>query len=216
VSDALVNGVLARYGIAIPVGAIAVLIVGVGMRFGFANAASAGAGAATADLLYALVAGTAGAAAARSLEPWAGPIRVASGMVLILLAGKALIDARQAQLRQPAAEPGLRQPAAEPEVATRRGELVLTYGRFLALTAINPMTVVSFTTLVLGSGAGRSPTFAEAMFFAIGAFAASLSWQTLLAGVGALARRGLSPRFRTTTALVGNLLIVAMAVRILV
>jgi len=98
----------------------------------------------------------------------------------------------------------------------RRGEMVFTYGRFLALTIINPMTVVYFTTMVLGSGAGHSPTFVEALLFAIGAFAASLSWQTLLAGVGALARRGLSPRFRATTALVGNLLIVAMAVRILV
>jgi arginine exporter protein ArgO len=217
VSDALVNGVLAGYGIAIPVGAIAVLIVGVGMRLGFTTAASAGAGAATADLLYALVAATAGAAAARILEPWAGPIRVLSGMALILLAGKGFIDARRAQLRPPRRGPGaLRQPAAEPEVAMRRGEMVFTYGRFLALTVINPMTVVYFTTMVLGSGAGHSPTFVEALLFAIGAFAASLSWQTLLAGVGALARRGLSPRFRTTTALVGNLLIVAMAVRILV
>jgi arginine exporter protein ArgO len=92
---------------------------------------------------------------------------------------------------------------------------MLTYGRFLALTIINSVTVVYFTTMVLGSGAGRSPTFIAALIFAIGASAASLSWQTLLAGVGALARRGLSPRFRAATALVGNLLIVAMAVRIL-
>jgi threonine/homoserine/homoserine lactone efflux protein len=58
--QAFVLGMIAGYGIAIPVGAIAVLIVQVGIRCGFRCAASAGAGAATADLLYALLAVTGG------------------------------------------------------------------------------------------------------------------------------------------------------------
>jgi len=47
------EGVLAGYGIAIPVGAIAVLIVDMGLRRGFGFGLMAGAGAATADFLYA-------------------------------------------------------------------------------------------------------------------------------------------------------------------
>jgi threonine/homoserine/homoserine lactone efflux protein len=81
--DSFLHGILAGYGVAIPVGAIAVLIVGVGIRCGFACGASAGAGAATADGIYATVAGTVGTAAAAVLEPWATPIRWVSGFVLI-------------------------------------------------------------------------------------------------------------------------------------
>ncbi|MEX2280076.1 MAG: LysE family transporter [Acidimicrobiia bacterium] len=202
--DVIVGGLVAGYAIAIPVGAIAVLIVNTAMRCGFGCGASAGAGAATADLIYALVAATAGTAAARVLAPWENQIRLVSGLVLLGLAANGLIALRK-----------------KPDVAgeaftVRRGELALTYGRFLGLTVINPMTVVYFGTVVLGAGVGRALSFAEAGLFAVAAFAASLSWQTLLAGIGALARKGLSPTFRTATTIVGNLFIVAVALRIMV
>ena len=201
--DVIWNGVLAGYGIAIPVGAIAVLIVNTAMRCGFTCGAFAGAGAATADLLYAMVAALAGSAAAQVLEPWEEPIRWASALVLVGLAVKGLVD-----LRKPP------QPAAA-QMTLRRGELALTYGRFLGLTIINPTTVVYFGTIVLGAGVGRRLSMVEAAAFAAAAFLASLSWQTLLAGVGAGAGRTLPPGFRTGTAVVGNLFILAIAVRII-
>ena len=61
--NAFWEGVLAGYGIAIPVGAIAILIVDMGLRRGFPPAFMAGAGAATADFIYALLAVIAG-------QPW--------------------------------------------------------------------------------------------------------------------------------------------------
>ncbi len=201
--EVFIGGVVAGYGIAIPVGAIAVLIVNTSMRCGFPCGASAGAGAATADLLYALVAATAGTAAARLLEPWATPIRIGSGLILLALAAHGILGIRRANTG----------PTGEVEV--RRGELALTYGRFLGLTVINPMTVVYFGAIVLGAGIGRSLTVPEAAVFAFAAFAASLSWQTFLAGIGAIARRGLPPAFRTATTVIGNLFIVAVALRIL-
>ena len=200
--DAFLGGAIAGYGIAIPVGAIAILIVGVGMRSGFACAASAGAGAATADLIYAMIAVVAGTAAARLLEPWAGPIKVVSAAILAAIAVKGLWDARRAE------------PPARESATVGRGELAATYARFVGLTIINPLTVVYFTTLVLGSSAGNLPTPVEAGAFVVGAFLASLSWQTMLAGVGAFAHRGLPPRFRSYTMVLGNLLILAIAVRI--
>lgn len=199
--DALVSGIIAGYGIAIPVGAIALLIVGTAMRCGFACGAAAGAGAATADLLYATVAATAGGAVTRYLEPWATPIRWASAAVLVALAVRGLLTVG-------------REPAPGEPVAVRRGELALTYGRFVGLTVINPMTVVFFGTIVIGANVGRTPTLPQVALFAGGAFAASLSWQTLLAAIGAGAGRGLSPSARRVATVVGNLLIVAMAVRI--
>jgi arginine exporter protein ArgO len=201
--DALINGVLAGYGIAIPVGAIAILIVTTGMRCGFACAASAGAGAATADLVYATVAVTAGTAAARALEPWAGHIRIISAVVLVILALGGLTRLRATDK------------ASAALVTPQRTDLAATYARFLGLTIINPLTIVYFGTMVLGSTVGKSLNFAEAAVFVAGAFAASLSWQTLLAAVGAGARRGLSSRLRTVTSVVGNLFILGLAVRIL-
>lgn len=196
-----IDGALAGYGIAIPVGAIAVLILGTGMRCGFACAAAAGAGAATADLVYAVVAATAGAAAGRMLEPWSEPIQLVSAAVLAGLAIWGLAGWRRNQL-----EPGA-------TVAVTRGEITATYGRFLGLTIINPLTVIYFTSMVLGNAVGRPIGLVGTTMFAAGAFVASLSWQLLLAGVGAFGRRGLPPSARTATLVVGNLIILGLAVR---
>ena len=54
--SAFLIGAAAGYGIAIPVGPIAVLIVRTGLRRGFRVAAAAGAGTATVDLVYATIA----------------------------------------------------------------------------------------------------------------------------------------------------------------
>ncbi|MFP5332788.1 MAG: LysE family transporter [Acidimicrobiia bacterium] len=202
--DVVWNGALAGYGIAIPFGAIAMLIVTTSMRCGFACGAAAGAGAATADLAYAMTAAVAGSLAAQALAPWEEPIRWVSALVLIGLAAKGLVDARRPPVPVQTGAP------------LRRGELGLTYGRFLGLTIINPTTVIYFTTIVLGANVGGGLTPAEAVVFAAAAFVASLSWQTLLAGIGAGAGRVLPTGFRTVTAVAGNLFIVAIALRIVI
>lgn len=195
------SGVAAGYGIAIPLGAIALLIVGTSVRCGFACGFSAGAGAATADLVYSLLAAGAGAAVATHLAPWAGPIRMASAGVLALIAGRGLWGIRRSGADQAGSQP------------IPRSQMFATYARFVALTLINPLTVVYFTALVLGSGwAAGGVTHLAA--FAVGAFAASLSWQTLLAAVGAFGRRGLSARTRMAAVVTGNLVILGLAIEL--
>jgi len=46
----------------------------------------------------------------------------------------------------------------------------------------------------------------------IGAFLASLSWQTLIAAAGAALHRRLAPRMRLAVGLVGNVIVLAVAV----
>ena len=199
--EAVLSGALAGYGIAIPVGAIAVLIVGVGISRGFPAAASAGAGAATADLLYATVAVVAGSATASLLEGNSRPIRYVSAGVLLIIAVAGLAKARR-----------------RPEVASTaapRGDLGSTYLRFVGLTIINPLTVIYFTTVVVGSGLGTGLSPAEGLAFVLSASLASLSWQLLLAGVGSVARHRLTVRFRLYSAVAGNLVIAGFALRIL-
>ena len=83
---ALLAVLAAGYGIAIPVGAVSVLIVETGLRSGFRSAAAAGAGTATADAVYATIAAVFGTALAAALIPWQAPLRAAAVVVLVGLA----------------------------------------------------------------------------------------------------------------------------------
>ena len=196
--EALLKGVLAGYGIAIPVGAISVLIVQVGIRCGFWCAASAGAGAATADLAYSVIAVTAGTAVAGSIESLDDPLRLVSGGVLAAIGIVGLYRGRHEPLPPDISLPG-------------RADYAATYAKFLGLTLINPLTVVYFAAFVLGSGLAENLTATEGALFVTGAFLASLSWQTLIAGLGAIARHRLPERLRIGAVVAGNLLIIAMA-----
>lgn len=79
--ETFLTGVAAGYGIAIPVGAIAVLIIQTGIKHGFASSFLAGAGAATADLIYSGLAVIGGAALSGVVESINQPLRIISALV---------------------------------------------------------------------------------------------------------------------------------------
>ncbi len=202
--NAFWEGVLAGYAIAIPVGAIAILIVDMGLRRGFPSAFMAGAGAATADFIYALLAVIAGATLAAALTPYATPLQIASAIVLLALGGYGLRQAWQID----AAQEGRAAPADDQSPWR-------IYLRFLGLTLLNPLTVAYFGALILGRDAAATVTPLDRLLFVLGAALASLSWQTLLAGLGSLANQRLSPRFQRATSIAGNLIVIALGLRIL-
>ncbi len=201
---ALVSGALAGYAVAIPVGAIAVLIIETAVRRGFRAGFAAGAGAATADGIYATLAIVGGAVIAGSVAPLRSPISVISAIVLFAIAGRGL-----ALLARPARE---RRQGAPIEAPAGAPTAVGTYGRFVGLTLVNPMTVVYFAAVVLGLPSLGGT--AERVVFAVAAFFASLSWQTLLAAFGAFLHHRLPPSAALATSLAGNLIIAFFAVRI--
>jgi len=201
--DAFLTGVLAGYGIAIPVGAIAVLIVEVGIRCGFRCAFFAGAGAATADLLYATLAVVGGAAIAATVQSVDQPLRILSAVILVVIA---LVGFRRA---------GRREELLQVALPDRR-ELASTYARFVGLTIINPTTVVYFAAVIVGLGVANEISAVGGVLFVMGAFLSSLSWQTLLAGFGAFAGDRLGSRAQTAAILAGNIVILAFAVAILI
>jgi len=198
------EGVVAGYGIAIPVGAIAILIVETSLRQGFFTGFMAGAGAATADLVYATIAVLAGVAVAAALAPYATALKISSIIVLFALGSYGLWRGfdRRNQQSMPAEE------------SDRRGRL-RTYWKFLGLTLLNPLTVIYFGALILSRDPTANGTTAGRLAFIIGAALASLSWQSLLAGTGALAKRVLSPRFQLYASLLGNLVVIGLGLRIL-
>ena len=202
---AFVAGAIAGYAIAIPVGAIAVLIVDTGVRRGFRLAAAAGAGAATADFLYATLAMVGGTAIAPLLAPFSAPLRVAAIVVLLYIGGRGLLHAWRER-------PAAGAPGASSTAGTASGAGVpATYVRFVGLTLLNPSTIVYFAALVLALPSLDAEPLSRPAFV-VGAFVASLSWQTVLAGVGAIAHHRLPARFQVGISLLGNLMICGFAV----
>jgi threonine/homoserine/homoserine lactone efflux protein len=198
--DPLLAGLAAGYAVAIPVGAVAVLIIEIAARRGFAVGAAAGLGAATADLVYASIAVVLGSAIAATIAPWAIPIRWASALVLAVISLRLILGG----VRRPDEPPAADVPSA------RRGPWA-TWGAFFAITLLNPTTVAYFAALVLGlptiAGWGRAA-------FAVGVFLASASWQLALAAFGALVHRHASPGVQRGTTVLGGLLILAFAASI--
>jgi arginine exporter protein ArgO len=196
-SAAFLSGVVAGYGVAVPVGAIGILIAGLSARTSLRVGAAAGLGAATADGIYALIAVLGGAAVAGIVAPIATPLRWAAAAVLL---GMAVMTAWGALRKRSAAARSER-----PATALR------AYAGILGLTLLNPATVIYFAALVLGRG-GEGGGF----WFVLGAFLASASWQLLVAGGGSLVGRLLTgDRGRLITALVSSVVIAILAIHII-
>ncbi|OXM55457.1 lysine transporter LysE [Amycolatopsis thailandensis] len=205
-SAALVAGLLAGYGIAIPVGAVGTYLVVLTARAGLKIGAYAALGVATADGLYALVAVLGGSKLVSVIQPIAEPLRWVSVVVLLVLAVhigftgvRNFRDAGKAEVTEPAAIGPLK-----------------AYVSLLGITLLNPTTVVYFTALVLGSEDMAAASTSEHVVFVVAAFAASASWQLLLAGGGAVLGKALTGRRgRLATALTSSALIAVLGIRLI-
>ncbi|MFE9436721.1 LysE/ArgO family amino acid transporter [Streptomyces sp. NPDC006640] len=204
---ALLAGLLAGYGIAVPVGAVSTYLVSLTARTTLRTGACAALGVATADGLYALVATLGGTALAAALQPVLVPLRWASALVLAVLAVRGAVGA----LRQYRGRRLTTRSAQDPPRPAR------AYLALLGITLLNPTTVVYFAALVLGSRTAEAVRPLEQGVFVLAAFAASASWQLFLAGGGALLGRALTGhRGRLVTGLLSSIVIMLLAVRVFV
>ncbi|WP_406362340.1 LysE family transporter [Streptomyces sp. NBC_00715] len=209
---ALLAGLLAGYGIAVPVGAVSTYLVSLTARTTLRTGAYAALGVATADGLYALVATLGGTALAAALQPVLVPLRWASALVLAVLAVRGAVGA----LRQYRGRRLTTRSAQDPPRPAR------AYLALLGITLLNPTTVVYFAALVLGSRTAEAVRPLEQGVFVLAAFAASASWQLFLAGGGALLGGALlgraltGHRGRLVTGLLSSAVIMLLAVRVVV
>jgi arginine exporter protein ArgO len=198
-TDAFLAGLVAGYGVAVPVGAIAILVVSLAARTSLQVGAAAALGVAAADGLYATAAVVGGAALAGVIAPLAAALRWVAAVVLLGLAVHTAVTAVRHH-RDPARSARSSSGLATPSRA---------FAGLLGLTLLNPMTIVYFGALVVGRQAGDGLTVSAA-------FAASASWQLLLAGGGSLIGSVLtSPRGRLVTALASSALILMLATSLL-
>jgi len=199
--DLFIQGMIAGYGIAVPIGPIAILIIELGVRRGFSVAFCGGAGAASADLVYATLASLAGTFLVAVLKPFSHTIHTLGALALIaiglwlLYSGRGKGTQRRDELR----------------VSTRRAAYLFIFG----LTLLNPLTVVYFTTLILGLRSNIAASPEAAVSFVFGAFLASLSWQSVVACIGGFGHKHLSPKIRLITFAIGNSIIVMIGLLLL-
>jgi threonine/homoserine/homoserine lactone efflux protein len=205
VIPSFLTGLAAGYGIAVPVGAIAVLIIQLGIRRGFRTAAAAGLGAAAADFTYGLLAAIFGTAIAGLIDPIAVPLGWVSVVALLAIALYGLWSVRRS---------GAEAAATRAEEAAGRS-LRPTFLRFYGLTMLNPVTVTYFAALILGlPAAGLASGAAERLAFVGGVALASASWQLVLAGAAGILHRRADERVQVATAILGNLIVLGFGVRI--
>jgi len=216
---ALLLGVVAGLAVAMPLGPVGVLLLRTGLTSPRRVAFAAAAGVATVDLVYAVLAVLIGSRVAEVvgahdvvLRRGAGAVLLVVGLVELVRSVRRLAAHRTATALagpdgMPSSAPSDRRtPAASPWRA---------YARFVALTAVNPLTALTFATVAAGL-ATRLPETGHAhtvalLAFALGAGAASLAWQCVLAGASGLVGERLSSRVRAATEVVAAGLVVALA-----
>jgi arginine exporter protein ArgO len=206
VTAAIVAGLLAGYGIAIPVGAIGAYLVALSARTSPRVGVAAALGVATVDGMYALVVMLGGATLARLITPLANVLRWPATAVLLLVAIRITLAAIRRYRTPP--EPQSQPPEPASTTPPR------AYAALLAMPLLNPTTIIYFTAVVLGGQATTANTWPERSSFVLAAFLASATWQLLLATAGTLLGRTLTgPRAQVATALTSSAVIVILAIR---
>jgi threonine/homoserine/homoserine lactone efflux protein len=199
---ALLTGLTVGLLIAMQVGAVSLLLVEAAVVGGPRAGVTAGIGVATADLAFAAIAVAAGGAAGAALASHEAEIRLIAASILAAAASAGLLGLIRS--RETAG-------GAEPLDPARNSSAAAHYARFLAITAANPLAIVSFAavaaTLSLdGSGAATA--------FVAGVGLASTAWHVMLALAAGHAGRSLTPRVRRGLAIGGRIGVLAIAARI--
>ena len=192
-------GVTAGLGVAVPMGAMSVLLLTEGLR-GWRHAAAGGLAIACVDLLYATAATLLGPFVARGLHPVEAWVRLVAAAVLVAIAVRGLLSLRRAAPASAGSAttvPAARSPA-------------LTFLRFGGLTLVNPTTALYFVALTTAAGASLSGTTPR-LVFVLAVFAASLAWQELLAATAALVGARLPDVVRVASYTLGYGVVMAYA-----
>jgi len=194
--SAALLGVMTGLAVALPLGAIGLLLV----REGLANGMRVGAAGALAvgvvDLVYATAAVFAGGWVASVLGGRERPVQMLGAVVLLVVAVVGLVRAVRSERGE------LR------EVPSRTARWAFV--RFLGLTAINPLTALTFAAITVGLGS-RIASTSDRGAFAAGVFVASLAWQFVLVAIGAFLGARLPARAHVVLQVVGFAIVLGLA-----
>jgi len=170
----LVAGIILGFCIAAPIGPIAILCIRRTLACGWRSGLATGLGAATADGIYAGVAGFGLTVVTGLLTGHLAIVRALGGAFLVYLGVRTFLSA-------PPENPG----------TTGKGTLLQDYASTVFLTLTNPVTIISFAGVfaALGIG-GLSGGVSTAVLMVLGIAAGSVAWWLLLvAGTSVLGSR---------------------------
>ena len=170
-SGFFIKGVIIGFSIAAPVGPIGILCIRRTLADGRASGFVSGLGAATADAMYAAVAGFGLAAVSHFLVSNQFWLRIGGGVFLIYLAIRIFFS----------------KPSPSTQSHPHHG-LISAYASTVVLTLSNPMTILSYTAIFAGLGLGASAhSLLSAAQLVSGTFLGSSLWWLLLSmGIGYL------------------------------
>jgi threonine/homoserine/homoserine lactone efflux protein len=176
------RGLAIGFAIAASLGPVGLLVIRRTIERGWAHGLISGLGVATADATYGAVAAFGLTAVTQLLVGIDRPLGVVGGVVLLILAARALRVAVEATVAEPAAR--------------TRGRLDHPAGAWasmVGLTLTNPTTILSFAALFASIGAGSSG-LAGAGSVVVGVFLGSAAWWLLLTGLVSALRARLTSR----------------------
>jgi threonine/homoserine/homoserine lactone efflux protein len=194
-TSALTAGLVAGLAIAAQVGAVSLLLVDTALVTGPRAAVAAGMGVATADFAFAVVAVLGGGAVGAALSGHESEIRVAAAGTLAAIAIYGLVEGSGGETRAVA--------------ATRSARA--QYSRFLAITAVNPLTIASFAAVAASLSLNGLAPYAA---FVAGVGAASAGWHAFLSLTAAHAGRWITPGVQRGLGIAGRVAILAFAARL--
>lgn len=196
------TGLLAGFAVAVPLGAIGVLLIEEGIQRGLRGALPAAAAVASVDAAYCATAVFLSALVAPAIALWMPWPTILGGLALVAIAVW-----------------GLRRGLAEPPLGDITGLSARNarhrFQLFFGLTLINPATLTYFAAATTGLTELTSDVF-SALAFIVGVGLASFGWQALLVTAGALLRRRTSPRIRRATTILGNAIVAALGLLMIV
>jgi threonine/homoserine/homoserine lactone efflux protein len=205
-TTALIAGLAAGIAIAAQVGAVSLLLVDTALAAGPRAAVAAGMGVATADFGFAVVAVLTGGVAGAVLAGHQSEIRWVAAATLAAIAASGLVA-----LLRPRTGHAHDGGAARRGTSGRASSVRANYLRFLAITAINPLTVASFAAVAASlSLAG----FATSAAFVAGVGLASGAWHLFLTLAAAHAGRWITPRVQRALGIAGRVAVLAIAARL--
>jgi len=158
-------GVATGLPMLVVVGPIALLLVDVGVRRGLRAGSPAALGVALGDVVLAVVVAVAGTALGSRLAPVADQLRIGAAVIVAAIAVHAVLSVRRAGASGPGGSERPvpeKEPSSGPVLVPAGGAGVSSsdhgtgrlLGGFAALTLANPLTLLVYTGVVVGGGAG--------------------------------------------------------------
>ena len=190
------RGALIGLAIAAPVGPIGVLCIRRTLADGRLTGFVSGLGAATADLCYGLIAVLGLTALADLLVGVSFWSRLIGGLFLCYLGFRTL----------------LARPAEQPTAVNGRG-LLGAYLSTLFLTLTSPATIIAFTAIFAGLGAGSvADSYLEGVLLASGVSVGSALWWLFLSSTTSMLRSRITPELLRWVNVIAGLIILGFGV----